>query len=64
MRWMRTICAPVLAAGVSRQQIEDALTVCFTFDTVDRHSRAFGFVVPSSKAFEADARFLLARGYR
>jgi len=57
------MCA-VLAAGVSREQIEDALAVCFTFNTVDRLSRTFGFVVPSSKAFEAGAKFLLARGYR
>jgi AhpD family alkylhydroperoxidase len=53
----------VLAAGVSRQQIEDALAVCFTFNTVDRLSRTFDFVVPGSKAFEAGAKFLLARGY-
>jgi AhpD family alkylhydroperoxidase len=54
----------VSAAGVSREQIEDALAVCFTFNTVDRLSRTFGFFVPSSRAFEAGARFLLARGYR
>lgn len=54
----------VLAAGVSRQQIEDALAVCFTFNTVDRLSRTFGFVVPSPEAFTAGAKFLLARGYR
>ena len=55
---------PVLAAGVSRQQIEDALAVCFTFNVVDRLSRAFGFVVSSPEAFETGAKFLLARGYR
>jgi AhpD family alkylhydroperoxidase len=54
----------VLAAGVSREQIEDALAVCFTFNTVGRLSRAFGFFVQSSAAFEAGAKFLLARGYR
>ena len=54
----------VLAAGASREQIEDALAVGFTFNTVDRLSRAFGFVVSSPKAFEAGAKFLLARGYR
>ena len=54
----------VLAAGVSRDQIEDALAVCFTFNTVDRLSRAFGFFVPGPKAFEEGAKFLLARGYR
>jgi len=54
----------LLAAGVSREQIEDALAVCFTVNTVDRLSRTFGFFVPSSRAFEAGAKFLLARGYR
>jgi AhpD family alkylhydroperoxidase len=54
----------VLAAGVSREQIEDALAVCFTFNTVDRLSRSFGFFVPGPKAFEAGAKFLFARGYR
>ncbi len=54
----------VLAAGVSREQIEDALAVCFTFNTVDRLSRTFDFFVPSPKAFEVGAKFLLARGYR
>jgi alkylhydroperoxidase family enzyme len=54
----------VLAAGVSRDQIEDALAVCFTFNTVDRLSRTFGFFVAGPKAFEAGAKFLLKRGYR
>jgi uncharacterized peroxidase-related enzyme len=54
----------VLAAGVSRQQIEDALAVCFTFNTVDRLSRTFGWVVASPEAFQAGAKFLLSRGYR
>ena len=54
----------VLAAGVSPEQIEDALAVCFTFNSVDRLSRTFGFVVPSPEAFTAGAKFLLARGYR
>jgi uncharacterized peroxidase-related enzyme len=54
----------VLAAGVSREQIEDALAVCFIFNTVDRLSRTFEFFVPNPKAFKAGAKFLLARGYR
>ena len=54
----------VLAAGVSRQQIEDALAVCFAFNAIGRLADAFGFVVPDPKAFEAGAKYLLARGYR
>jgi uncharacterized peroxidase-related enzyme len=54
----------VLAAGVSREQIEDALAVCFAFNTMSRLADAFGFFLPGRKAFEAGAKYLLARGYR
>src|ERR1700722_6736356 len=54
----------VLAAGVSRDQIEDALAVSFSFNTTGRLADAFGFFLPDHKAFEAGAKYLLARGYR
>jgi alkylhydroperoxidase family enzyme len=54
----------VLAAGASRQQIEDALAVCFSFNVIGRLADAFGFFVPGPKAFEAGAKYLLTRGYR
>jgi len=54
----------VLAAGVSREQIEDALAVAFAFNVMSRLADAFGFSIPGPKAFEAGAKFLLARGYR
>jgi uncharacterized peroxidase-related enzyme len=54
----------VLSAGVSREQIEDALAVCFAFNTTDRLADAFGFDVLSPKGFEAGAKYLLKRGYR
>ena len=54
----------VLAAGVSRDQIEDALAVCFAFNAIDRLADAFGFFVPSPKALEVGAKYLLTRGYR
>ena len=54
----------VLAAGASRQQIEDALAVCFSFNVIGRLADAFGFFVPGPKAFENGAKYLLARGYR
>jgi AhpD family alkylhydroperoxidase len=54
----------VLAAGASRQQIEDALAVCFSFNVIGRLADAFGFFLPGAEAFEAGAKYLLARGYR
>jgi uncharacterized peroxidase-related enzyme len=54
----------LLAAGVSRGQIEDALAVAFTFNLMNRLADAFGFSVPGPKAFEAGAKYLLAHGYR
>jgi AhpD family alkylhydroperoxidase len=54
----------VLAAGASREQIEDALAVCFSFNVIGRLADAFGFSVPGPRAFEAGAKYLLARGYR
>jgi uncharacterized peroxidase-related enzyme len=54
----------VLAAGVSRQQVEDALAVCAAFNTTARLADAFGFEVLSPEGFEAGAKYLLKRGYR
>jgi uncharacterized peroxidase-related enzyme len=54
----------VLAAGVSREQVEDALAVCCAFNTTDRLADAFGFSVLEPKGFDAGAKYLLARGYR
>jgi uncharacterized peroxidase-related enzyme len=54
----------VLAAGVSREQIKDAIGVAFAFNTMNRLADVFEFSVPGPEAFEAGAKFLLARGYR
>jgi len=54
----------VLAAGVSPEQVEDALAVCAAFNTTDRLAEAFGFEVLSPEAFAAGAKYLLKRGYR
>jgi uncharacterized peroxidase-related enzyme len=54
----------VLSAGVSAQQVEDALAVCVAFNTTDRLADAFGFEVLSTEGFEAGAKYLLKRGYR
>jgi AhpD family alkylhydroperoxidase len=54
----------VLSAGVSAQQIEDALAVGFAFNTTARLADAFAFEVLSQEGFEAGAKYLLRRGYR
>jgi uncharacterized peroxidase-related enzyme len=54
----------VLSAGVSPQQIEDALAVCAAFNTTGRLADAFGFELLSHEGFEAGAKYLLRRGYR
>jgi AhpD family alkylhydroperoxidase len=54
----------VLSAGVSRQQIEDALAVSFAFNLTDRLANAFAFEVLSHEGFEAGAKYLLKRGYK
>jgi uncharacterized peroxidase-related enzyme len=54
----------VLTAGVSRQQVQDALAVCAAFATTNRLGDALGFQVLSSEGFEAGAKYLLKRGYR
>jgi uncharacterized peroxidase-related enzyme len=54
----------VLSAGVSRQQVQDALAVCAAFNTTNRLADAFGFKMLSPEGFEAGAKHLLKRGYR
>ncbi len=54
----------VLAAGVSRRQIEDALAVCLAFNITDRLADAFDFEVAGPDVMNAGGRYLLRRGYR
>jgi uncharacterized peroxidase-related enzyme len=53
----------VLAAGVTRQQIEDALAVATAFNITNRLADAFDFEVLDKAGFDAGAKFLLKRGY-
>jgi AhpD family alkylhydroperoxidase len=53
----------VLGAGVSPEQIEDALAVGFAFNTTDRLANAFAFEVLDQDGFAAGAKYLLKRGY-
>lgn len=53
----------VTAAGVSEQQIKDALAVAFAFNVTDRLADVFDFAVDDPAAIEAGAKYLLSRGY-
>ena len=54
----------LLAQGVTRPQIEDALNVCFAFNVITRLADTFEFEVGPRSSFEAGARMLLGRGYK
>lgn len=54
----------VLAAGVTKQQIADALAVAFCFNVIDRLADTFEFFVPGPEGLAFTAKFLLGkRGY-
>jgi uncharacterized peroxidase-related enzyme len=54
----------VLDTGASRQQVEDALAICYAFNVTNRLANVFGFEVMSPEGFQAGAKYLLRRGYR
>jgi alkylhydroperoxidase family enzyme len=53
----------VLAAGVTRAQIEDALNVGFAFNVITRLADTFAFALRTREAADAGAERLLKRGY-
>ena len=53
----------LVALGVTRSQIEDALDVCFAFNVITRLADTFEFEVGSQASFDAGAKHLLTRGY-
>jgi hypothetical protein len=54
----------VLATGATKQQVRDALAVCFAFNIITRLADAFEFEVGPPSVFEAGAKLLLSRGYK
>ena len=54
----------VLAAGVSREALVDAIHVCALFNTIVRLADALGWAVPPPEAFAARGRVLLESGYK
>lgn len=54
----------LVAVGVTRAQIEDALHVGFAFNVINRLADAFEFEVGPQAAFDVGAKHLLTRGYK
>ena len=54
----------LVAVGVTRAQIEDALHVGFAFNVITRLADAFEFEVGPQSAFDVGAKSLLTRGYK
>lgn len=54
----------VLDAGVTPQQIRDALAVCFSFNVTNRVADAFAFRQLTPDGYASGAKYLLRRGYR
>ena len=53
----------VLAAGLSRRQIEQALALSFAFNVITRLADAFGSFAGGPELFATGAKHLLAPGY-
>lgn len=54
---------PVLASGVTREQLRDAFYVAFLFNTYDRLADTLGWELPDERYYPKAGRFLLKRGY-
>ena len=56
---------PVLALGVSREAVEDAMHVAYLFNIYDRMADSMGWHVPEKATgyYKSAAQMLLKRGY-
>ena len=55
--------APLRAAGVSDEAIEDAIHACVLFNVYDRLADSFRFHLPGADGYAASGRNLMRRGY-
>jgi alkylhydroperoxidase family enzyme len=57
---------PVLALGVSRAAVREAMHVAFLFNIYDRLADTMGWDVPAQESgfYESSAQMLLKRGYK
>lgn len=55
--------APLRAAGVGDEGIEDAIQVCVLFNIYDRMADSLNFHLPGPDGYAASGRSLMQRGY-
>ena len=55
--------APLRAAGLSDEAIEDAIHVCALFNIYDRMADALGWWLPDANGYAVSGRNLMKRGY-
>ena len=55
--------APLRAAGLSDEEIEDAIHVCALFNLINRVADSLGFELADAKGYQISARMLLTKGY-
>ena len=53
-----------IAAGVTREAMDDAFYVAFLFNTYDRLADTLGWELPEERYYPKAGQFLLKRGYR
>ena len=54
----------VLATGVSREAMRDAMYVAFLFNTYDRLADTLGWELPEEGYYAKAGQFLLKKGYK
>jgi len=54
----------VIAVGVTREALTDAIRVCALFNMIVRLADSLGWEVPPPEAFASRGRVLLESGYR
>jgi uncharacterized peroxidase-related enzyme len=58
-----TDASAVLATGVTREALQDAIAVASVFAVITRYANALAFAIPSTGEFDTAAGMLLKRGY-
>jgi len=53
----------VLALGVTREQVRDAMYVAFLFNVYDRLADTLGWELPDEPFYRTSGAFLLKKGY-